>query len=44
MAIATNTSLTYSSVQIREQLADVIYSIAPLNLAAMPGNRHLKIV
>ncbi len=31
MAIATNTSLTYSSVAIREQLADVIYNIAPLD-------------
>ncbi len=31
MAIATNTSLTFSSVQIREQLSDVIHSIAPLD-------------
>jgi len=31
MAIASNTSLTYSSVAIREQLADVIYNIAPLD-------------
>ena len=29
MAIATNTSLTYSSVAIREDLSNVIYSIAP---------------
>ena len=28
MAIATNTSLTYSSVAIREDLSDVIYNIA----------------
>ena len=31
MAIATNTSLTYSSVAIREDLSDVIYNIAPLD-------------
>jgi len=44
MAIATNTSLTYSSVELKKQIADIIYNIAPLNLAAMSGNRHLKIV
>ena len=31
MTIAANTSLTFSSVQIREQLSDVIHSIAPLD-------------
>ena len=31
MAIATNTSLTYSSVAIREDLSDVIYNIAPMD-------------
>ena len=37
MAIATNTSLTYSSVAIREQLADVIYNIAPLDTPFFSG-------
>ena len=37
MAIATNTSLTYSSVAIREQLSDVIYNIAPLDTPFMSG-------
>ena len=37
MAIATNTSLTYSSVAIREQLSDVIYSIAPLDTPFLNG-------
>ena len=37
MAIATNTSLTYSSVAIREQLSDVIYSIAPLDTPFFSG-------
>jgi len=37
MAIASNTSLTYSSVQIREQLADVIYNIAPLDTPFFSG-------
>ena len=37
MAIATNTSLTYSSVAIREQLADVIYNIAPLDTPFFRG-------
>ena len=30
MAIASNTSLTYSSVAIREDLSDVIYNISPM--------------
>ena len=37
MAIATNTSLTYSSVAIREQLSDVIYNIAPLDTPFLNG-------
>ena len=37
MAIATNTSLTYSSVAIREQLSDVIYNIAPMDTPFMSG-------
>ena len=37
MAIATNTSLTYSSVAIREQLADVIYNIAPMDTPFFSG-------
>jgi len=37
MAIATNTQLTYSSVAIREQLADVIYNIAPLDTPFFSG-------
>ena len=37
MAIAANTSLTYSSVAIREQLADVIYNIAPLDTPFFSG-------
>ncbi len=37
MAIATNTSLTYSSVAIREDLSDVIYNIAPLDTPFMSG-------
>jgi hypothetical protein len=37
MAIATNTSLTFSSVQIREQLSDVIYNIAPLDTPFLSG-------
>ena len=37
MAIATNTSLTYSSVAIREALSDVIYNIAPMDTPFMSG-------
>ena len=37
MAIATNTSLTFSSVQIREQLSDVIYNIAPMDTPFFSG-------
>ena len=37
MAIATNTSLTYSSVAIREDLSDVIYNIAPMDTPFMSG-------
>ena len=37
MAIAANTSLTYSSVQIREQLSDIIYNIAPLDTPFFSG-------
>ena len=37
MAIATNTSLTFSSVAIREQLSDVIHNIAPLDTPFMSG-------
>ena len=37
MAIATNTSLTYSSVAIREDLSNVIYSIAPLDTPFFSG-------
>ena len=37
MAIATNTSTTYSSVAIREQLSDVIYNIAPLDTPFLNG-------
>ena len=37
MAIATNTSLTYSSVAIREDLSDVIYNIAPKDTPFMSG-------
>ena len=47
MAIATNTSLTYSSVAIREDLSDVIYNIAPLDTPVsythltLPTNREV---
>ena len=41
MAIATNTSLTYSSVAIREQLSDVIYSIVSMVNVDL-GNRWLE--
>ena len=37
MAIATNTSLTFSSVQIREQLSDVISNIAPTDTPFLSG-------
>jgi|TARA_R100001530_G_scaffold28486_1_gene22537 hypothetical protein len=37
MAIATNTSLTYSSVAIREDLSDVIYNIAPMDTPFLSG-------
>ena len=37
MAIATNTSLTYSSVAIREDLSNVIYSIALLDTPFFSG-------
>ena len=37
MAIATNTSLTYSSVAIREDLSDVSYNIAPMDTPFMSG-------
>ena len=37
MAIASNTSLTYSSVAIREDLSDVIYNIAPMDTPFMSG-------
>ena len=37
MAIATNTSLTYSSVAIREDLSNVIHSIAPLDTPFFSG-------
>lgn len=37
MTIAANTSLTFSSVAIREQLSDVIYNIAPLDTPFMSG-------
>ena len=37
MAIATNTSLTYSSVAIREDLSNVIYSIAPMDTPFLSG-------
>jgi hypothetical protein len=43
MAIATNTSLTFSSVQIREQLSDVIYNIAPLDTPFLSGCAKEKI-
>ena len=37
MAIAANTSLTYSSVAIREDLSDVIYNIAPMDTPFLSG-------
>ena len=37
MAIATNTSTTYSSVAIREDLSDVIYNIAPMDTPFLSG-------
>ena len=37
MAIATNTSLTFSGVAIREDLSDVIYNIAPMDTPFMSG-------
>jgi len=37
MAIATNTSLTYGSVAIREDLSDVIYNIAPMDTPFFSG-------
>ena len=37
MAIATNTSLTYGAVAIREELSDVIYNIAPMDTPFMSG-------
>jgi len=37
MAIATNTSLTYGGVAIREDLSDVIYNIAPMDTPFMSG-------
>jgi hypothetical protein len=37
MAIATNTSLVYGSVAIREDLSDVIYSIAPMDTPFLTG-------
>ena len=37
MTILANTSLTYSSVAIREQLSDVIYNIAPMDTPFMSG-------
>ena len=37
MAIATNTSLTFSSVAIREDLSNVIYNIAPLDTPFFSG-------
>ena len=43
MAIATNTSLTFSSVQIREQLADVIYNIAPLDTPFLSGCSKMNV-
>ena len=43
MAIATNTSLPYSSVAIREQLADVIYNIAPLDTPFFSGCSREKL-
>ena len=42
MAIATNTSLTYSSVAIREDLSDVIYNIAPLDTPFFSGCAKAK--
>ena len=43
MAIATNTSLTFSSVQIREQLSDVIYNIAPLDTPFLSGCSKMNV-
>ena len=37
MAIATNTSLTYSSVAIKDELSDVIYNIAPMDTPFLNG-------
>ena len=37
MAIAADTSLTYSSVAIREDLSDVIYNISPMDTPFMSG-------
>ena len=37
MAIATNTSLTFSSVAIREDLSNVIYNIAPMDTPFLSG-------
>jgi len=37
MTILANTSLTFSSVAIREQLSDVISNIAPLDTPFMSG-------
>ena len=42
MAIATNTSLTYGSVAIREDLSDVIYNIAPMDTPFLSGCSKLS--
>ena len=42
MAIATNTSLTYSSRAIREDLSDVIYNIAPMDTPFLSGCSKLS--
>jgi len=42
MAIASDTALTYDGVQIREDLSDVIYNIAPMDTPFMSGCAKTK--
>jgi len=42
MAIASDTALTYSGVEIREDLSDVIYNIAPMDTPFMSGCAKTK--
>jgi len=37
MAVPTNTRLTFSGVQVREDLSDIIYNISPMDTPVMSG-------